>query len=187
MKKVKRILKNTLLVSPVVVGIALSGYGCSQFCSDAREQVEAQTSNREIVQKVLRTEEFERFEDDYRQALYNAYKSGAISAQEYDRKLAGARSEENVYAHREEYMEQEDQQTMNDNYNTITRTAESAGWAGAMVFGGGVLGTLAYGICYDQIKNNKREKSSGSIMSRDNYSRFFVYDGHEDEEISEME
>lgn len=183
-KETKSILKNILRVSPVVVGIVISVGGCYKFSSGVAEQSEALKSNRKIVQKVLRTEEFERFEDDYRQALYNAYKSGVISAQEYDSKLAGLRSGENVYAHREEYMNKEDQQTMNDNYDTIDRTADSIGLGGAIAFGGGFVGSMGYALFHDE---NKKKKSSGSIMSRADYSRFVIDDDHEDEEISEME
>ena len=184
-KQTKSILKNILRVSPVVVGIVLSVGGCYKFSSGVAEQSEAQKSNRKIVQKVLRSEEFERFEDDYRQALYNAYKSGVISAQEYDSKLAGLRSEENVYAHREEYMDKGDQQTMNDNYDTIDRTAESIGLGGVIACGGGFVGSFAaYAIFHNE---NKKKNCSGSIMGRTNYLRFFIDNDHEDEEISEME
>lgn len=124
----KKKLKKAVWYVPATVCLAASICSVYKFSQAYGEQVDYEEAKDSIYMKVMSSNEFRQFEDDYLQALHNAHKSGALTTAEYYTKLAEVRSQTTVWENREKYMSDEDEQAIITNREGIYKTADEMGF-----------------------------------------------------------
>lgn len=165
----KKTLKKLVWLTPAVVSLGISAGSFVQFGLNTNKEIELSKANNKIYEEVIASEKFHKFEEEYRVVLYEAYKSGAITASEYDTKLKVIREYDRVWDNREFYMSSEHEAALMANAIQINELLDSS-TKNAMLSLGGIGASALFGCGYALTRGKNEEQTKGSIMSQCSYS-----------------